>query len=211
MAAMAFFYGIILLVIFKAKCCSEKLREKIWAKRLQFFIAPVAMSYFGMIISASVHCRLTNTLYNGAWDTLYALSILILVSTFAMAVGLGVFLYTRTEEWLEREENRLKWGFLYMEFTYEGRFYAPLLLFRQYAFALVIGVGRNAYVQLTILIALCLISIGVTYRLRPYKVGNLSIIPEMIANFWFALGKSLSTNKVNFKLSHYAIQLQTTV
>jgi cell division protein FtsX len=92
-----------------------------------------------MATSASIHSRLTETLDEASWIVLYIIAIAILVACFAIAVGLAIYMFTRKEEWFAKEENKNKWGFLYLEFTYRGRYFASILLLRQLAFALIMG------------------------------------------------------------------------
>jgi hypothetical protein len=58
----------------------EKIREFLLHKRFQIMAAPLMISYFGLVLSVSIHLSLTETLHNGpGWIALYVVAVIFVV------------------------------------------------------------------------------------------------------------------------------------
>jgi hypothetical protein len=60
---------------------------------------------------------------------------------------------------------------MYTDFTYEARYYFGVLLLHNFCNALVLGVGRNAYVQISLLVAIQVGFAFAEWEIEPFRTG----------------------------------------
>ena len=99
-------------------------------------------------------------------------------------------MFTRPKEWFDDEKNIARWGFLYAEFADDRKWFSAVVLFREYATGILLGIAREPYTQLSLLIVTCLVYAISLWFLTPFKIGYYQLIPEIIANLFLAIGKN---------------------
>jgi hypothetical protein len=97
------------------------------------------------------------------------------VLLFLVPFGFVFFLYPKDKSWFSERSNIKTFGFLYADFTFDARYYFGVVLLRNYCNALVLGVGRNAYVQISVLIAIQLASAFFAWEIEPFRTGMYPI------------------------------------